>query len=201
MTSPSSATTARGSTGRSPPRSAWAAFPCRSTTTRPRRRWCSSFQNAEIAFAIVEDQEQVDKLLEILPQCPRLEHIYFDDARGLRHYTQPEARELREPAGERPRVRRRHPDFFLAEIEQGPAVRHRGDVLHLGHHRPAEGRGAHPRRTSSPPPGWAPRWKASRPTRRCSRTCRPRGSGRTSSPTRSPTSWASASPAPSRPKR
>src|SRR5205085_10739958 len=28
------------------------------------------FQNAEIAFAVVEDQEQADKLFEILPQCP-----------------------------------------------------------------------------------------------------------------------------------
>ena len=29
-------------------------------------------RNAEIAFAVAEDQEQVDKLLEILPQCPTL---------------------------------------------------------------------------------------------------------------------------------
>jgi len=47
-------------------------------------------QNAEIAFALAEDQEQVDKLLEILPQCPTLKRIYFDDPRGMRHYTQPE---------------------------------------------------------------------------------------------------------------
>jgi len=47
------------------------------------------FHNAEIAYAIVEDQEQVDKLLEIREQHPPLEHIYFDDPRGLRHYTQP----------------------------------------------------------------------------------------------------------------
>src|SRR6058998_3774321 len=46
-------------------------------------------QNAEIAFAFAEDQEQVDKLLEILPQCPTLKHIYYDDPRGLRHYSQP----------------------------------------------------------------------------------------------------------------
>jgi len=45
-------------------------------------------QNAEIAFAFAEDQEQVDKLLEILPQCPNLRRIYFDDARGMRHYAQ-----------------------------------------------------------------------------------------------------------------
>jgi len=45
--------------------------------------------NAEIAFAVVEDQEQVDKLLEIRPQCPRLQNIWFDDPRGLRNYREP----------------------------------------------------------------------------------------------------------------
>jgi long-chain acyl-CoA synthetase len=44
-------------------------------------------ENAEIRHAIVEDQEQVDKLLEILPKCPQLQHIYYDDPRGLRHYS------------------------------------------------------------------------------------------------------------------
>ena len=43
-------------------------------------------RNAEVGHALAEDQEQVDKLLEILPQCPSLEHIYYDDPRGLRHY-------------------------------------------------------------------------------------------------------------------
>jgi len=47
-------------------------------------------QNAEIRFAVAEDQEQVDKLLEILPQCPSLKRIYYDDPRGMRHYTQPQ---------------------------------------------------------------------------------------------------------------
>src|SRR4051794_27499410 len=48
------------------------------------------FQDAEIAFAVVEDQEQADKLFEILPQCPRLAHIWYDEPRGLRHYRQPQ---------------------------------------------------------------------------------------------------------------
>src|SRR5258705_9699070 len=48
------------------------------------------FQNAEIEFAIVEDQEQADKLFEILPECPQLKHIYYDEPRGLRHYRQPQ---------------------------------------------------------------------------------------------------------------
>jgi long-chain acyl-CoA synthetase len=45
--------------------------------------------NAEVGFAIVEDQEQVDKLLEIRPQCPNLAHVWYDDARGLRNYSEP----------------------------------------------------------------------------------------------------------------
>ncbi len=47
-------------------------------------------QNAEIAYAVAEDQEQVDKLLEIQPQCPSLRHIFYDDPRGMRHYEQPQ---------------------------------------------------------------------------------------------------------------
>ncbi len=42
--------------------------------------------HAEIRFAVAEDQEQVDKLLEIKPRCPLLEHIVYEDPRGLRHY-------------------------------------------------------------------------------------------------------------------
>ena len=45
-------------------------------------------QDAGIHIAIVEDQEQVDKLLEIKDQCPALQHIIYDDPRGMRHYTQ-----------------------------------------------------------------------------------------------------------------
>ena len=42
--------------------------------------------NAEVRFAVVEDQEQVDKFLEIRDRCPALSHIYYDDPRGLRKY-------------------------------------------------------------------------------------------------------------------
>ena len=46
-------------------------------------------QDAAVRFAAVENQEQVDKLLEIGDQAPRLEHIVYDDPRGMRHYNQP----------------------------------------------------------------------------------------------------------------
>ncbi len=45
--------------------------------------------NAEVTHAIVEDQEQVDKLLEVRDRCPALQHVWYDDPRGLRDYAQP----------------------------------------------------------------------------------------------------------------
>jgi len=76
-------------------------------------------ENAEIRFAIVEDQEQVDKLLEIKSQCPQLQHILYDDPRGLRHYTQTEIQSLDEVM-EMGRIHdRNQPDFLDGEIAKG----------------------------------------------------------------------------------
>jgi long-chain acyl-CoA synthetase len=78
--------------------------------------------NAEIDFAVVEDQEQVDKLLEIRQTVPRLSHIIYDDERGMRHYAQPElcAYEKLQQIGRD--YDRAHPDFFLGEVNQGSAA-------------------------------------------------------------------------------
>ena len=46
-------------------------------------------ENAGIDFAVVEDQEQVDKLIEARATVPGLSHIIYDDGRGLRNYTTP----------------------------------------------------------------------------------------------------------------
>ena len=43
-------------------------------------------EHAEARIAIAEDQEQVDKLLQIKPDNKALEQIVYDDARGLRNY-------------------------------------------------------------------------------------------------------------------
>ena len=76
-------------------------------------------QNAQVAHALAEDQEQVDKLLEILTRCPSLEHIYFDDPRGLRKYAQPQLtsyERLREIGAA---AYRRDPAFLETEIAKG----------------------------------------------------------------------------------
>ena len=43
-------------------------------------------EDAEIAFAFAENQEQVDKLLEVRENVPGIAHIIYDDPRGLRKY-------------------------------------------------------------------------------------------------------------------
>ena len=80
--------------------------------------------NAEVRFAFAEDQEQVDKLLEIRAQCPQLDHLYFDDPRGLRKYDEPGLAALDELLAAGRAFAQLHPGFFRAEIDKaGP-----GDV-------------------------------------------------------------------------
>ena len=42
--------------------------------------------HAEVRFAAVEDQEQVDKILSVAERLPKLEHMVYDEKRGLRDY-------------------------------------------------------------------------------------------------------------------
>jgi long-chain acyl-CoA synthetase len=42
--------------------------------------------HAEITVAVVQDQEQVDKILSVSDQLTRLRHIVYDEPRGLRDY-------------------------------------------------------------------------------------------------------------------
>ena len=74
--------------------------------------------NAEVRFALAEDQEQVDKLLEARAQCPQLSHIYFDDPRGLRKYSEPGLRSLDVLAEAGSAYAGKQPGFFKAEVEK-----------------------------------------------------------------------------------
>jgi long-chain acyl-CoA synthetase len=73
--------------------------------------------DAEIAYAICEDQEQVDKVLEAKPQVPTLAHVYYDDERGLRNYGGVTSFEALQEIGRR--FDAEHPEFFEAEIAKG----------------------------------------------------------------------------------
>ena len=74
--------------------------------------------NAEVRFAFAEDQEQVDKLLEIREKCPQLAHIFFDDPRGLRKYDEPGLASLEELIAAGKAFAALHPEFFKAQVEQ-----------------------------------------------------------------------------------
>jgi len=75
--------------------------------------------NAEIAYAVVEDQEQVDKMLELRTACPQLGHVWFDDPRGLRHYREPGLASLDALVEAGRAWNARHAGFFDAEVAQG----------------------------------------------------------------------------------
>jgi len=76
-------------------------------------------QDAGIHIAIVEDQEQVDKLLEVKDQCPELLHIIYDDPRGLRHYTQTFLHGLDEVTAAGKIHDNNQSDFLDQELAQG----------------------------------------------------------------------------------
>jgi long-chain acyl-CoA synthetase len=77
--------------------------------------------HAEARFAVAEDQEQVDKLLQVKKSCPRLERIVYDDERGMRAYSEPFLQSLVElqEAGEKFGLAQ--PAYFDDEVARGRA--------------------------------------------------------------------------------
>lgn len=76
------------------------------------------FNDAEIEFAIVEDQEQVDKLLEIMPRCSKLRCIIYDDPRGMRHYDHPAVMAYEDVRDLGLNFIQETPDFLERELEK-----------------------------------------------------------------------------------
>jgi long-chain acyl-CoA synthetase len=77
--------------------------------------------NAEVRLCMVEDQEQVDKMLEVRAQCPQLAGIFFDDPRGLRNYNEPGLRSLDALIEAGRAFMQANPGFLKQEIEKtGP---------------------------------------------------------------------------------
>ncbi|MFM8796699.1 MAG: AMP-binding protein, partial [Betaproteobacteria bacterium] len=74
--------------------------------------------HAEVAFAIVENQEQVDKLLELRETCPQLAHIWYDDDRGLRNYQEPGLAPLNALIASGQAFHAQHPGAYEAEVNK-----------------------------------------------------------------------------------
>jgi long-chain acyl-CoA synthetase len=74
--------------------------------------------NADVRFALVEDQEQVDKLLEIRGQCPQLSQLIYDDPRGLRNYAEAGLQSLDALLETGRAFAAAQPGFFQGEVDQ-----------------------------------------------------------------------------------
>jgi long-chain acyl-CoA synthetase len=72
--------------------------------------------NADVRFAVVEDQEQVDKLVEIREKCPQISHIYYDNPRGLRNYDEPGLGAIDSLLQSGAAFAKANPGFYKAEV-------------------------------------------------------------------------------------
>ena len=78
--------------------------------------------NAEVRFAVVENQEQVDKLQEIQLDCPSLTRIYYDDPRGLRNYPSQGLCSLDTLLQDGTALAAKNPQFVEQQIQAGQPV-------------------------------------------------------------------------------
>ena len=74
--------------------------------------------DAEVSFAVVEDQEQVDKLLEIKGELKHLTHIYFEDPKGLKDYEEDDLQSLENLLIEGAAFEASNSKFFMDEVQQ-----------------------------------------------------------------------------------
>ena len=76
-------------------------------------------ENADVKYAIVQNQEQTDKLLEIKERLPKLEQICYEEPRGMRNYSQEYIHYYKDIQKNGEIFQSEHSDFFLSELEKG----------------------------------------------------------------------------------
>jgi len=77
------------------------------------------FEHAEARFAVVENQEQVDKLLEIKDRAPHLHTIIYEEPRGLQHYDRPFLHRYRDVQERGRAFDAANPGFFDKAVARG----------------------------------------------------------------------------------
>ena len=76
-------------------------------------------ENSDAKFAIVQNQEQTDKLLEINYRLPHLEYICYEEPRGMRAYTEEFIFYYKDIQQTGRAFHGENPDYFLREVENG----------------------------------------------------------------------------------
>ncbi len=75
--------------------------------------------HAEARFIIAENQEQVDKALEIREQCPRVERVIYCDPKGLRKYDPQVVMDIETVMARGRELLEADPDKVNSEIQKG----------------------------------------------------------------------------------
>lgn len=78
--------------------------------------------HAESRFVFAENQEQVDKVLEIKDRCPKVEAVLYVDPRGLRNYNASFLTAYDDLVEEGRKFNAANPEFFDAEVAKGHAA-------------------------------------------------------------------------------
>ena len=78
-------------------------------------------ENSETSFAVVQDQEQVEKLLQIKDKLPQLKKVIYWNYKGLSHYDDPILMGYREVLEMGERYDKEHPHLFEQNIKMGKA--------------------------------------------------------------------------------
>ncbi|MEW5762165.1 MAG: AMP-binding protein [Bacillota bacterium] len=75
--------------------------------------------HADAVVVVVEDQEQVDKVLEIKDRLPKVRKVIYYDPKGLRSYTDPLLMPFTEVEALGREYGAAHPAFFQTEVNRG----------------------------------------------------------------------------------
>jgi long-chain acyl-CoA synthetase len=78
-------------------------------------------ENSEARFAIVEDQEQVDKFLQIKAELPLLKKVIYWNYKGLAHYDDPVLMGNKQVLRKGDQYEAEHPGLFELLVETGQA--------------------------------------------------------------------------------
>ena len=78
-------------------------------------------KDAEARFAVVEDQEQVDKFLQIMPELPLLKKVIYWNYKGLAHYKDPVLIGYKQVLEKGDQYEAEHPGLFEKNVETGKA--------------------------------------------------------------------------------
>ena len=78
-------------------------------------------EDSEARFAVVQDQEQVDKLLEIKDRLPLLEKVIYWSYKGLAHYDDPVLMGYGQVLQRGKEYEEEHPGLFERNVEAGRA--------------------------------------------------------------------------------